>query len=340
MPFGLKPSIAGGTVDFDAIYHDLIHPAVIVAGLEPVRANDELGRIIHRSMFERLILSEFVLVDLTIANPNVFYELGVRHAVCRASTILIFAEGVTHLPFDVVMIRPIQYRLAPEGIPEPEGVAAAQSALTKRLLEAKSATTDSPLYQMFEDFPNVDKSRSWVFREKAEYIGRMKDRLAKAHFRGAEAVRAVEKELGDIRSQEAGVVVELFLSYRAVSAWSDMIELVGKMTPSLAATPLVREQLALALNRVGRGDEAERLLLSLLADRGPSSETYGILGRVYKDRWQQAAKEGKTDQARDLLNKAIDAYLRGFDMDWRGRLPRDQRINANGAKPAAGPSTP
>ena len=41
----------------------------------------------------------------------------------------------------------------------------------------------------------------------------------------------------------------------------------------------VQEQLALALNRTKRGEKAERVLLNLIARRGPSSETYGILGR-------------------------------------------------------------
>ena len=47
-----------------------------------------------------------------------------------------------------------------------------------------------------------------------------------------------------------------------------------------------KSELALALNRDGKGEEAEKVLLDLIKKRGPSSETYGILGRVYKDRWE------------------------------------------------------
>jgi hypothetical protein len=75
------------------------------------------------------------------------------------------------------------------------------------------------------------------------------------------------------------------------------------------------------LNRAGRGDEAERVLLDLLANRGPSSETYGILGRVYKDRWEMAVKAGEKIRARGVLEKAIDAYLKGFETDWRDAYP-------------------
>ena len=57
---------------------------------------------------------------------------------------------------------------------------------------------------------------------------------------------------------------------------------------------MIQEQLGLALNRAGCGDEAEEVLLGLLERRGPSSETYGILGRVYKDRWETALSQGQT----------------------------------------------
>jgi hypothetical protein len=84
---------------------------------------------------------------------------------------------------------------------------------------------------------------------------------------------------------------------------------------------MVQEQLGLALNRAGRGDGAEKVLLDVITKRGPSSETYGILGRVYKDRWEAAAKAGETLLARGLLKKAIDAYLKGFEADWRDAYP-------------------
>src|SRR5271165_5844814 len=98
MPFGIKPGAAGATVDFDAVYRDLIAPAVADAQLEPLRADQETNSgIIHKPMFERLILCPFAVADLTLANPNVYYELGVRHAFRPASTIQLMSEG-TRLP--------------------------------------------------------------------------------------------------------------------------------------------------------------------------------------------------------------------------------------------------
>src|SRR3984893_11932669 len=99
MPFGQKTDAVGVMVDFDAVYRDLIMPAIEEAGMEPLRADEEMtGGIIHKPMFERLILCEYAVADLTTANANVFYELGVRHAVRPATTMLLFAAGGTQLP--------------------------------------------------------------------------------------------------------------------------------------------------------------------------------------------------------------------------------------------------
>jgi hypothetical protein len=116
MPFGRKADAAGRTVDFDRVYGDLIAPAIAGADLEPLRADEEMtGGIIHKPMFERLILCEYAVADLTTANANVFYELGLRHAVRRWSTVLVFAEGGSQLPFDVAPLRALPYRLPRPG---------------------------------------------------------------------------------------------------------------------------------------------------------------------------------------------------------------------------------
>ena len=320
MPFGKKPDASGKQVDFDAVYQELIKPAIEEAGLEPLRADEEMtGGIIHKPMFERLVLCEYAVADLTTANANVFYELGLRHAVRPWSTVLLFAEGGSQLPFDVAPLRALPYRLSGDGKPaDPEQL---KPAIVARLKDAQEAKVDSPIFQLLEDFPEIQHEKTDVFREQVRYSAELKKRLAKARDEGVEALRQVEKELGDIKLSESGVVVDLFLSYRAVEAWQEMVSLVQKMSLPLAATVMVQEQLGLALNRNKQGTEAEQVLLDLIQKRGPSSETYGILGRVYKDRWEKAAEAGEKTEARGLLNKAIDAYLKGFESDWRDPYP-------------------
>jgi hypothetical protein len=124
-----------------------------------------------------------------------------------------------------------------------------------------------------------------------------------------------------LRNLEVGIAVDIFLSYRAVRAWSDMERVVKQMDPALARTVLVREQFALALNRMGEHQRAERVLLDVIKDRGPSSETLGILGRVYKDLWDKTCKAGEHVRAQGYLAKAIGTYRRGFEVDWRDAYP-------------------
>ena len=101
-------------------------------------------------MFERLILCEFAVADLTTANANVFYELGVRHAVRPWSTVLVFAEG-GRLPFDVAPQRALPYRLDASGTPA--DAAGARRSLVERLVEAQDASTDSPIFQLVDGMP-------------------------------------------------------------------------------------------------------------------------------------------------------------------------------------------
>jgi hypothetical protein len=320
MPFGRKPAGDGRMVDFDVVYERLIKPAVIAANLEPLRADEEIvGGVIHKAMFERLILCEYAVADLTTANANVFYELGLRHAVRSWATQLIFAEGWGQLPFDVNLLRAMPYKLGADGTP----VAAAtdMAALTAKLVAARQALPDSPVFQMVDGFPDIQRLKTDVFRDRVRYAEDLKARLAAARRAGPNAVAAMEAELGDIGHADAAVVIDLFLSYRAVKAWRAMVDLAGRMAPPLAATVMVREQLGLALNRAGQGEEAEAALLKLIAERGASSETCGILGRVYKDRWESAVQRSETVLACGLLEKAIGAYLRGFESDWRDAYP-------------------
>src|SRR5580692_10019298 len=118
MPFGIKSDPNGTPIDFDAVYQQMIVPAIRSAKLEPLRADEEMsGGIIHKPMFERLVLCEYAVADLTTANANVFYELGVRHAVRPWSTILLYA-GSSRLPFDVAPLRALPYKLSSAGAPE------------------------------------------------------------------------------------------------------------------------------------------------------------------------------------------------------------------------------
>lgn len=324
MPFGKKIAESGISIDFDAIYQQIIFPAIKQAGLEPLRADGEMvDGVIHKPMFERLLLCQYAVADLTTANANVFYELGVRHAAKASSTTLIFADGYGKPMFDVQPLRGLAYHL--DAIGNPCDVASDVAKLVARLKVAREHAIDSPLFQMVDGYPAAHELKTETFRSRVDYSAAMKTRLGKARRHGVDALQAIEAELasapGGLKDVEGGVMVDLFTSYRAVGAWAQMVALAAKMSRPLAATVLVRQQLALALNRDQQGEEAESVLQELIRQHGVSSETQGILGRIYKDRWQRALKSNEPSEARGALNKAIDAYLKGFEADWRDAYP-------------------
>ena len=96
------------------MFEDVIAPACTAFGLEAVRA-DMIARSgeIPEQIFRQLRDSPVVIADLTGANPNVMYELGLRHTTGRV-TIQIGEKG--RLPFDVAAIRTIMFKRTEAGL--------------------------------------------------------------------------------------------------------------------------------------------------------------------------------------------------------------------------------
>jgi hypothetical protein len=100
MPFGSRSTDGGMIIDFDRVHLFIRHGAE-AAGLDAIRADFEpAGGFIRKPMLERLLV-EYVVADLTLANPNIMYEVGVRHGASARATLLLCAEPcVGKLPFD------------------------------------------------------------------------------------------------------------------------------------------------------------------------------------------------------------------------------------------------
>lgn len=96
------------------VFEDVIAPACTAFGLEAVRA-DMISRSgeIPEQIFRQLRDCPVVIADLTGANPNVMYELGLRHTTGRV-TIQIGEKG--RLPFDVAAIRTIMFKRTEAGL--------------------------------------------------------------------------------------------------------------------------------------------------------------------------------------------------------------------------------
>ncbi len=332
MPFGKKPDLASGVeVDFDYIYEAAIRPAIEEAGLEPIRGDQErTGGIIQIPMFGRLLLSEYVLVDMTLANPNVFYEMGIRHMAKPYTTVPIFA-AIHNIPFDVALVRSIPYNLD-KGQLKDEDAAKLKEAILTRLKEAINGPTskDSPIFQLIPSFPAIDLPHevTEIFQDQVRHCDEFRERLAQARAKPSDQEREaalfeIEQSLGNLKVAQATVLVDLLLSYRDASAWDRMVALSDNLPDSLKANVMVRQQKALALNRrnqPGDRDRALEIATKLVKDKGGDPETFGILGRIHKDRFKELKQKGSI-MAEAALDDAIDAYRKGFESDPRDYYP-------------------
>ncbi len=108
---------------------------------------------ITRQVIQSLIGSELVIANLTGLNPNVMYELAVRH--CAQKPIITIAEETTKLPFDIAEERTIFYRNDMNGAVE-------LSVALRRSLQINdgSITADNPVVRANEHkvlVENLDK---------------------------------------------------------------------------------------------------------------------------------------------------------------------------------------
>ena len=184
MPFGRKRDVDGNEIDFDALYADVIRDAIEGAGFRPVRCDEiEAAGSIHRDMFEHIARDEAVIVDISTLNPNVFYELGVRHALRPSVTVLIKNRSAS-VPFNISGERIIEYPSASSGY-------AKTKETIGRFLRAgvQSTEPDSPIFSILQD-----ARKDW----KAERITKTEDFVYQLT---SDPARRIAIATGDIRNR-------------------------------------------------------------------------------------------------------------------------------------------
>jgi hypothetical protein len=331
-------------IDFDKIYEELVKPAIIKAGLEPLieREENSFGSI-QKTMYEKIILCEFCIADLTNANPNAYYELGMRYAVRPFTTIPIIAASHFPLPFDVGFNRTFAYKVDSDfNLSDRDNDI---NRLAESLEKAKAArSTDSPLYDMVNGiaFQNsVAHEKTDVFRDKVIYDEKIKQQLAYARsisadepannksLRIAEINKIIESSK-PLTNVETAVLIDMMISYRNIEAFDEMLAFIRQLPRYVFETVMVQEQYAFVLNRNGSKKkpidevmirEAEQVLKKLETDGKASSETYGIWGRIHKDKFDRAYKSNNRAEAKVHLKNALKYYEKGFETDIRDAYP-------------------
>ncbi len=123
----------------DGILEYIVSPAAEAVELTTIRA-DKIAKPgqITRQVIEHVVGARAAVVDLTDANPNVYYEMAIRHTA-QSPTVLIAQEG-EKLPFDIAQMRTIFFD--PTSL---KSAAACQEQITQHLKEALDGEVDSPI---------------------------------------------------------------------------------------------------------------------------------------------------------------------------------------------------
>lgn len=299
-------------VDFERVHAELIAPALQEAGIDGGTTGDILqAGNVREDMFRELVLADVVVADVSVHNANVFYELGIRHAVRNRSTVLIRAR-IDEVPFDLRTDRYLSY--------DPVSAAASVPQLVQALRETRaSERIDSPVFQLLPGFASgLHATLLDLPRDLAEDIGRAREdrllgdlRLISDEVMGLRfeeaALRAVAQAMADVGddvgAQRAWERIRAVRpgDLEANRALSNVYRRLGELFSSDQAIGR-----ALGGGTLGNHDRAE-----LYALRGSNSK------RRWVAQWRAAAEPNRARTALRSreLDDSFQFYRRGFDED-------------------------
>ncbi len=310
MGFGTKTDYATGRkLDLNKSYRLLIKPVVEEKGLVCIRA-DEIRHSgsIDVPMYRELLKADVVIADLSTANVNAFYELGIRHAL-RPHTTIVISEDKLAYPFDLNHIKITSYTHLGEGI-EYEEVERFRKVLGETLqavLDTKEP--DSPVYTY------LDGLNPPVLEEQVSRTVRMlEEHEDEDHGGGIEVIKRKPRIKADktlallIEQGEAAIDKKEFTKARKLF---DSALLIGAEGNHFKNDPYLVHRLALATYKSQKPDaitslgDALKLLSNIDLDHTNDPETVTLAGAIEK-------KYYELGQGDDHLNKAILFFQRGF----------------------------
>jgi nucleoside 2-deoxyribosyltransferase len=143
--FVIQPFDSAGK--FDKRYKETFVPAIIEAGLEPYRVDqDARAEVLINSIEEGIRTAAVCLADITTDNPNVWYELGFAFAVSRPVVMVCSNERTGKYPFDIQHRPIISYKTEAQS-----DFKALSDSITERLKAASERGRD--LQQIAEENP-------------------------------------------------------------------------------------------------------------------------------------------------------------------------------------------
>jgi tetratricopeptide (TPR) repeat protein len=332
MPFGTKPDASGQNIDFNRVYAEYIKPALAAAGLEVFRADEEQrAGDIRTDMFQELLVADLVVADLTIENPNVWYELGVRHAL-RARGVVLISGGRVTTAFDLYTDRKLRYGIK-DGGPDPTTLEDDKQKLTKMVTETMESWHGrkvSPVYNLLPNLqePDWKALRIGDVREFWEQHDAWEERVELAREAGRIGDVLVLADEAPVAAFRAEAWIKAGAALRKAERFGFALE---QLERGLEIDPHnlkgLREQ-GICLQRLGLTgqpghslDRAREHYRDVLKEYPNDPEIWALLGRVDKDAWTTAWRvPGNTpEQMRDdaayedaLLRAAIDSYASAY----------------------------
>ena len=325
MPFNRKPT--GRTekgvpaeVNFDALWENVYKPVLEQElGYKAVRADRDVGALIISQMIQRLAIADLVVADITLANANVYYEVGVRHAAKEQGCVLVGADWARPV-FDLDQMRQLRFPLSDGNVTKKKTIKAAVDALRKDLKALVDGV--SPVFDALPGFPTPDPGRIKAFADTVDELSRFEaDAKAVRVAPKAEQGERVRLLVDQYRTRPAvrdAVSLELIRLIRDHLNWQDVLEYVDALPMNVAKLPFVLEQRALALSATGDIPGSIGRFEQLIADHGETSDRWGMLGGRYKRLARLADTPG--ERAR-YLDQAINAYERGMNVDLNDFYP-------------------
>ena len=308
MGFGKKTDYkTGRTLDLDQSYKNMIKPAVEDAGLECVRADEIVHEgVIDKPMYEQLLTADVVVADLSTANVNAFYELGVRHALRPRTTITIAETGLEY-PFDVnhIVIRRYKHLGEDIGFSEARRFHDELRDAIKEILAQPQ--DDSPVYTFLAGLEPPMR------RQPAPAPAPLPSVRAPAPvaLRDAEPPPKVETLRVLMDAAEAARKGEDWKTAKALLASIRQMMQKKLDAGSIDADPYIIQQLALATYKADNSVEALKEAHDILSALGPEAsndpETLSLWGAIHKRLWDKTNDRG-------YLDKAIAAYEKGFSV--------------------------
>jgi hypothetical protein len=320
MPFGRKLDVARSIeLDCDLLYRKVLVPALEHAQIRYRRADEEIDSgVVLAPMIEWIADADLVVGDLATANFNVGWELGLRHLLKAARTLLVLPAG-TVPPFDLMALRHVEYRHDETGIDD----AAAQdawSALAPYLeqLESAASRSDSPV----EAIVGVAQ---WARLEPRnapdERFDELREQLALARdLRSVELMTHLAGRAAGLDALPASLVrAEAGVGLVRLGAYATAADLLAPLVDDdvNVTRPDAHLYYAQALYRpdnadIAALDAAERILQRLLIARPGHSEVRAALAAVAKRR----SRRRTSDDARcSDLRVALALYLHDYQRD-------------------------